>query len=74
MWVEEKVSSTNSGRVSGDVEGFLTIVTILFETRIESIPVNGKIELDSTVSGEGIILEDESVVGDTILIVAIERK
>ena len=74
MWVEENVSSTNSDGVSGEVEGFLTIVTILFETRIESIPVNGKIELDSTVSGEGIILEDESVVGDTILIVAIERK
>ena len=74
MWVEENVSSTNSDGVSGEVEGFLTIVTILFVTRIESIPVNGKIELASTVSGEEIILEDESVVGNTILIVAIERR
>ena len=47
---------------------------MLFKTRIESIPVRGKIELASTVSGEGIILEDEIVVGDTILIAAIERK
>ena len=46
-------------------------MTILFETRIESTPVRGKIELDSTVSGDGIILDEEIVVGETILIVAI---
>ena len=62
MWVEEKVRSMSSG----DVEGFWTIVTILFVSRIESIPVKEKMGLASTVSGEGIILDDEIVVGETI--------
>ena len=39
---------------------------------MESTPVKWKIELDATVLGEGIILDEEIVVGETILIVAIE--
>ena len=44
---------------------------MLLETRIESAPVKGKMELVSAASGDEIIL-DEIVVGEAILIVAIE--
>ena len=64
------MSSISSGAELGDVEGLWTIVTMLFETRMESAPVKGKMELASAVSGDEIIL-DEIVVGETILIVAI---
>ena len=72
-WVEEKVSSTSSGGEFEDNDGFWTIMTILFEMMIESTFVNGKMEFDSMDSGIEVILEEEIVVGETILIVAIER-
>ena len=48
-------------------------MTILFEMMIESTFANGKMEFDSMDSGNEVILEEEIVVGETILIVAIER-
>ena len=48
-------------------------MTILFEMMIESTFANGKMEFDSMDSGSEVILEEEIVVGETILIVAIER-
>ena len=72
-WVEEKVSSTSSGGEFEDNDGFCTIMTILFEMKIESTFANGKMEFDSMDSGSEVILEEEIVVGETILIVAIER-
>ena len=48
-------------------------MTILFEMMIESTFANGKMELDSMDSGSEVILEEEIVVGEAILIVAIER-
>ena len=65
------MSSISSEAELGDVGGLWTIVTMLFETRMESAPVKGKMGLASVVSGDEIIL-DEIVVGETILIVAIE--
>ena len=40
---------------------------------IESTSAKGKMELDSMASGSEVILEEEIVVGETILIVAIEK-
>ena len=48
-------------------------MTMLFEMMIESTFANGKMELDSMDSGSEVILEEEIVVGEAILIVAIER-